>query len=134
MTLKSDLVLGIDASTTAVKAIAWDAEGNAIAEGKARLSLSRPRPAWHEQTAEEWWLALCQAVQSALQGIQPQRLAAACIAHQRETFAIVDESGQTLRPAIVWMDERARPLLPGLETIYGKERFHQLSGKPLSGN
>jgi len=131
---RPDLVLGIDASTTAVKAIAWDASGNAVAEGRAALSLSRPRPAWHEQPAEEWWQAFCQAVHSALQGLQPGRIAVLCIAHQRETFVIVDEAGQPLRPAIVWMDERARPLLPALEAQYGKERFHRLTGKPLSGN
>jgi xylulokinase len=129
-----DLVLGIDASTTTVKAIAWDRHGEPVAEGRSAVSLARPHPAWHEQPAQEWWQAFIRAVGEVLQRVAPQRLAALCIAHQRETFVVVDEAGLPLRPGIVWMDERARPLLPGLEAIYGREHFHRLTGKPFSGN
>jgi sugar (pentulose or hexulose) kinase len=129
-----DLVLGVDASTTAVKVIAFDRAGNPLAEGRAPLSLSQPHPAWHEQSAAEWWKAFCQACQAVMASIAPRRLAGVCIAHQRETFVLVDEAGKPLRPAIVWMDERARPLLPELEAQYGKEHFHTLTGKPLTGN
>ena len=57
-----------------------------------------------------------------------------CIAPQRETFVPVDETGTPLRPAIVWMDERARDLLPAIDREYGAERIHRETGKPLSGN
>jgi sugar (pentulose or hexulose) kinase len=129
-----DLVLGIDASTTAVKAIAWERDGKAVAEGRCAIPLDRPRPAWHEQPAGGWWEAFVHAVSEVARQVETSRLAALCIAHQRETFTIVDEQGDPLRPAIVWMDERARPLLPDLESRLGKERFHRLTGKPLSGN
>ncbi|MFN2286560.1 MAG: xylulokinase, partial [Anaerolineae bacterium] len=55
-------------------------------------------------------------------------------APQRETFVPVDKTGTPLRPAIVWMDERARDLLPAIEREYGAERIHCETGKPLSGN
>ena len=35
------LVIGIDCSTTACKAIAWDAAGQAVAEGRATYDLAR---------------------------------------------------------------------------------------------
>jgi sugar (pentulose or hexulose) kinase len=62
------------------------------------------------------------------------RIAALCIAPQRETFVPVDETGAPLRPAIVWMDERARDLLPAIDREYGAERIHRETGKALSGN
>ena len=34
-----DLVLGIDSSTTSTKAIAWDREGRAVAEGRAPVPM-----------------------------------------------------------------------------------------------
>jgi sugar (pentulose or hexulose) kinase len=40
----SDLVLGVDCSTTASKVIAWDRNGKALAEGRASLREIRPRP------------------------------------------------------------------------------------------
>jgi len=134
MPVKKDLVIGVDASTTAVKVIAWDRDGRAVAEGRQSIDLAQPHPAWHEQSAQDWWQALCTASRAALSGIAPERLAGLCIAHQRETFVMVDDQVKPLRPAIVWMDERARPLLPELKKLYGEERFHRLTGKPLSGN
>jgi len=111
-----DLVLGIDASTTACKAVVWDLAGNVVAQGRASLPLLRPRPLWHEQRAEDWWVALVAAVNSALVGHRrlADRIAALCIAPQRETFVPVDAAGTPLRNAIVWMDERSRELLPGI--------------------
>ncbi len=130
------LVLGIDASTTACKAVVWDLHGCAAAEGRAAIPLSKPRPLWHEQSAEAWWDALLIAVRAAL-GDRPdlaRRIAAVSIAPQRETFVPVDATGAPLRPAIVWMDERAGALLPALAAAYGAERIHHETGKPLSGN
>ena len=133
---RSPLVLGIDASTTACKAVVWDLRGEPAAEGRAALPLRRPRPLWHEQPAEAWWEALVAAVRAAV-GDDPAiaaRIAALCIAPQRETFVPVDDAGAPLRPAIVWMDERCRALLPRIEREYGGARIHRETGKPLSGN
>jgi xylulokinase len=130
----SPLVLGIDSSTTACKAIVFDRRGRAVAEGRARLPLHMPRPAWHEQPAEAWWDALVAATRDAVASVDVGRLAALCIAPQRETFVPVDATGAPLRPAIVWMDERARDLLPIIDREYGAQRVHRETGKPLSGN
>lgn len=134
MISNADLVIGIDCSTTGVKTVAWDQEGNAVATGRCSLSLLRPRPDWHEQNAEDWWLATAGALQQLVMQVNPNRIAALSIAHQRETFVPVDEKGQALRNAILWMDERARPLIPGLRQQFGFEHFHAITGKPLSGN
>ncbi len=130
----SSLLIGVDASTTACKAVIWDLAGNSISIGRSALTISMPRPGWHEQPAESWWTALTRALRQALRGIDPNRLAGLAIAHQRETFVPVDEKGEPLRPGIVWMDERAAGNLPELEQSLGREHFHHLTGKPLSAN
>jgi sugar (pentulose or hexulose) kinase len=129
-----DLVVGLDCSTTASKAIVWDAAGGALAEGRCPLPMLAPRPGWHEQPAESWWEATCQALRQAVVSVEGRRLSALCITHQRETFVPVGEGDSPLRPGILWMDERAGPLLPSLEEKWGKERFHRVTGKPLSAN
>ena len=50
-----DLVIGIDTSTTAAKAVVWDQNGRAVAEGRATFELSSPQPGWGEQNAADWW-------------------------------------------------------------------------------
>lgn len=134
--MEEALVLGIDASTTACKAVVWDMQGRAVAEGRAPLPLLKPRPLWHEQPAGAWWDALVTAIRAAIAGRPdlPSRIAGLCIAPQRETFVPVDRAGMPLRHAILWMDERAGDLLPRIAAEYGAERIHAETGKPLSGN
>ncbi len=132
--MSEPLVIGLDASTTACKAVVWDRKGTSMAEGRASIPLLMPRPTWHEQPAEAWWSAAVQALREAVGSVDPEHLAALCIAPQRETFVPVDKAGQPLRHAIVWMDERCRDLLPQIDHQYGEDKIHQQTGKPLSGN
>ena len=134
MSTARDLVVSVDCSTTASKAIVWDRDGHALAEGRHAFPLHMPRPGWHEQPAELWWEATAQAIGDAVARVGRDRLAALCMTHQRETFVPVDDAGRPLRNAMVWMDERGRTVLPLLERIYGGDRVHQLTGKPLSIN
>jgi sugar (pentulose or hexulose) kinase len=134
MTNLSSLVIGLDCSTSACKAVVWDCRGNAIAKGHSSLALITPQPGWHEQSAESWWASTIQAIRQAVSQVDSRRLRALCIAHQRETFVPVDEQGQPLTNGILWMDERARELLPSLEQAFGQEDFHRLTGKRLSVN
>jgi xylulokinase len=132
--MKKDWVVGVDCSTTSCKAVVWDATGSRVAESRHKLSISTPQPLWYEQSAEDWWQAASAALNALCEQIDPDRLAAICIAHQRETFVPVDEDGLPLRNAILWMDERAGGQLAYLDGAIGRARFHQLTGKPLSGN
>jgi sugar (pentulose or hexulose) kinase len=134
MTDLSSLVIGLDCSTSACKAVVWDCRGNAIAKGHSSLSLITPQPTWHEQSAESWWTSTVQAIRQAVSQVDGRRLRALCITHQRETFVPVDEQGQPLTNGILWMDERARELLPSLEQSFGQHNFHRLTGKRLSVN
>jgi sugar (pentulose or hexulose) kinase len=126
-----DTVIGIDLSTTTAKAIAWNAEGRAIAEGRAPLSLERPGPNAYEQHPDAWW----QAVQTALSGVLAQipadGVAAVAVVNQRETIAVTDADDRPLRPAILWLDERRKAEVATLSTKIGVERLHKLTGKPL---
>lgn len=130
----SPLVLGLDSSTTACKAIVWDCHGTPIAKGYSTLALLAPQPAWHEQPAESWWVSMTHAIRQAVRQVDDKRLKALCIAHQRETFVPLDEHDSPLINGILWMDERARELLPFLEQTLGRDKFHHLTGKKLSVN
>jgi xylulokinase len=119
-------VIGIDSSTTATKAVVWDRDGRAVAEGRGEFALAVPRPGWHEQDAEDWWRSCTTAVTRALESVDGPDIEALCVTHQRETFVCVDEHGTPVRPAIVWMDVRATDEVAAL----GSEEIHRLTGKP----
>ncbi|MGC8782740.1 MAG: xylulokinase, partial [Anaerolineae bacterium] len=132
--MKADLVIGVDSSTTATKAIAWTTAGRPAAIGRAGHTVAQPRPGWHEQAADAWWSALTAALRAVAAQVDVRRVAGLAIAHQRETFVPVDAAGRPLRNAILWMDGRAAGLLPEIEAAIGAERFHQITGKRLSRN
>jgi sugar (pentulose or hexulose) kinase len=128
------LVIGVDSSTTACKAIAWDRDGRAAAEGRATYPLLQPRPNWYEQDAETWWDGLCAALRVLLTQIDAAQVDALCITHQRESFVPADGQGRPLRNAILWLDERNREQVAFLEKQIGRVPFHQVTGKPLTTN
>jgi xylulokinase len=124
--MSRDLVIGIDSSTTATKAVVWDRTGRTIAEGRATFELSEPQPGWGEQNPEDWWTATSTAIRRAAQSVDARRVAALCITHQRESFACVTEDGHPLRPAMLWLDRRAVAEV----AEFGTERVHRVTGKP----
>ncbi|MEM8951571.1 MAG: FGGY family carbohydrate kinase [Pseudomonadota bacterium] len=127
--MTKDLVIGIDSSTTATKAIAWTGDGALVAEGRCAIELRNPAPLHYEQDAQDWWRALCGAFGELRQEIDLTRTASISIGNQRETWVAVDAEGQALRPGMVWMDERGRPDVDLLERAVGRERLLEITGK-----
>ncbi|MGE5137861.1 MAG: xylulokinase [Rudaea sp.] len=132
MAAPRDLVIGVDCSTTSVKAVVWDRNGRAVSEGRRSLSLLSPHPTWREQAAEDWWIGTAGALRDAVAAAGQDRIAALCLAHQRESFVPVDEQGQPLRNAILWIDERSHAQVDWLKEHLGEGEYHRISGKPLA--
>jgi xylulokinase len=126
------LVIAIDSSTTACKAIAWERRGRVVAEGRATYVLLQPEPGWYEQNAQDWWTGLCVALRELIHQIDVTQVEAVCVTHQRESFVPVDAHGKPLRNAILWLDERSRAQVDFLDQRIGAARLHRISGKPLA--
>jgi xylulokinase len=126
-TAHADLVVAVDTSTTAAKAIVQDASGRVVARAARPLRTRQPRASWHEQDAEDWWTGTRDAVAEAVAALDdPARVGALCLTHQRESFVCLDAGGRPLRPAILWLDGRAHEQIAEL----GSKSVHELSGKP----
>jgi sugar (pentulose or hexulose) kinase len=128
--MRPDLVIGLDSSTTATKAIAWDARGRAVAEGRASVPLSNPKHNWFEQDVEDWRGAAAKALKQLARKVDAARIAAVAISNQRESFAQFDAKDRPLRPGTLWLDERARAQIKTLSKRVGAETLHRISGKP----
>jgi len=124
-----DLVLAVDCSTTASKAIAWDREGRAVADARAPLEEIRPTPSESEQVAEGWWDATAQALREVVDTVGADRVAGVCITHQRESYAPVDAENRSLRNAILWDDGRAGAQLAELGERFGHDELHRRTGR-----
>ena len=126
-----DLVIGLDSSTQSTKAIAWTREGEPVAEGRAPIPMATPRPGWAEQDPGDWWSAATTALTALCAQVDPARVAGLAVSNQRETVALVDAGLAPTRPAMVWLDERARSELKPFSDAFGAEALHRLTGKPV---
>ena len=102
------LVLGIDVSTTATKAILIDPAGAVRGIGTADLRVSMPQPLWSEQDPADWWSAARTAIGEALASAHASGadVEAVGLTGQMHGAVLLDAGGAVLRPAILWNDQR----------------------------
>jgi sugar (pentulose or hexulose) kinase len=129
--MNRDLVIGLDASTSAAKAIAWDVRGVAVAEGRAAIPMANPASGRFEQDPEDWWSSAGAAMRELTARIDARRVAGIAISNQRETFGAFLRDGVSLRPGMVWLDDRGRPQMKRFGETFGAQRLHEISGRPL---
>ncbi|MBK8446363.1 MAG: xylulose kinase [Micropruina sp.] len=125
--MTSPLVIGVDSSTTSTKAIVVDASGTVLAQGKAEFAMSTPKVDHYEQDPRDWWRSTDRAVAEAVGALTPDqrgRISHLCATIQRQSFALVDDAGEPLRPGILWLDGRAAEQV----RRFGTEHIHQLTG------
>ena len=125
-----NLVIGLDSSTSAAKAIAWRRDGSIAGQSRIPIPLFSPGNNRYEQHADDWWRSACAVLQELVQQVSPDHVAAVAIANQRETFVPLGADGRPVRPAILWLDQRCEQEVAWLADRVGRERIHQITGKP----
>lgn len=132
--MSKPIVIGLDSSTQSTKTIAWDAQGNALAEGRAPIPMTTPEPGHVEQNIEDWWTSCCTALNQLCEQIDTGQVAGIAISNQRETVGFLDHRGRATHPAIVWLDERATHQIAPLNAAFTDSgpisRLHRITGKP----
>ncbi|UZJ25448.1 xylulokinase [Rhodococcus antarcticus] len=93
------LVAGVDSSTQSTKVVVRDAD-----TGAERRSGSAPHPVGTEVDPAAWWAALEQAV-AAAGGLDD--VSAIAVSGQQHGMVCLDESGDVVRPALLWNDTRS---------------------------
>ena len=103
-------ILAIDLGTSGPKVALVTTRGEIIAHAFAPVSLHLPDDGGAEQDPQDWWQAISQAArevmaQPAAQGV---RVAAVSTTSQWSGTVCVDDKGQAIGRAIIWMDSRGR--------------------------
>jgi sugar (pentulose or hexulose) kinase len=123
-------VIGLDCSTTGIKAIAFDKNGSVAVRAFESLPLYSPKPHYYEQDANDWWVSAQRALRRITRTVSPGRISALAVSNQRETFVPLDKDGNCLRPAILWLDERCKDEVGSFAAKIGKTEIHRITGKP----
>jgi xylulokinase len=100
------MLLGLDIGTGSAKAVLLDEDGNTVAEAGAAHSVDAPHPGWGETRPAAWWEALLDSV-NRLPKAARAAVKAVGLSGQMHGVVLTDAAGEPLRPAILWMDNRA---------------------------
>jgi glycerol kinase len=127
-------VLAIDQSTSATKAVLFDATGRAVDIAVREHRQIFPQPGWVEHDAEEIWQNVLAVVRD-IAARQPDKIKSAialAITNQRETIVVFDrQTGRPLHNAIVWQCRRGAPICERLAVDGHAESVHSKTGLKL---
>ena len=124
------VVLGIDVSTTASKAIVVDGDGAVLGVAAAEYDFAVPQPLWSEQDPALWWTAAQDAIPRALAaaGVTGTDVDALGLTGQMHGLVLLDAADEVIRPAILWNDQRTGPECDAIRAELGLERLVAITG------
>jgi sugar (pentulose or hexulose) kinase len=120
--MTADQLLAIDCGTQSIRALLFDPKGNLLAKHRVPIEpYFSDAPGLAEQHAHIFWEALCQACQGlwSRPEVKKEAIAAMALTTQRSTMLNIDQEGQPLRPAIVWLDQRRTERVKPVGGLWG---------------
>ncbi|MFO7700519.1 MAG: xylulokinase [Acidimicrobiia bacterium] len=122
--------LGIDASTTATKALLIDGGGSVVGVGRSEYSFDTPHPLWSEQSPDLWWTGTVDAIRSVLATtrVPGHAIGGVGMTGQMHGLVMLDASGTALRPAILWNDQRTQAECDEIRDRIGRDRLLSITG------
>jgi glycerol kinase len=125
-------VISIDQGTTGTTVLVLDEALQVRGRGYQEFRQLYPEPGWVEHDPEDIWASVCNALQAALQGVDPTSVAAIGITNQRETTVVWDrKTGRAIHHAIVWQDRRTAARCAELTAAGKGPRVRELTGLTL---
>jgi len=128
------LTLALDQSTSATKALLFDADGRALDRESREHAQHYPQPGWVEHDAEEIWQNTLAALRALLARHAARRdeIAALALTNQRETVVIFErDTGRPLHRAIVWQCRRGDEFCAAHAAAGCESAVHRKTGLKL---
>jgi xylulokinase len=119
-------LIGLDVGTSGTKALMIDETGAVIATSSRPHTLQIPQPAWAEQNPEEW----LQAAIECLEELGADKADGIGLTGQMHGSVFLDENGDSIRPALLWCDQRTADQCKAIEEAVGPEELRRITGNP----
>ncbi len=132
--MTKDLIIGIDAGTSVLKAVAFDLGGRQLAvSSKPNSYEERPGGAVEQDMARTWTDAalVLRLLAEKLPGLA-RRTAALAVTGQGDGTWLIDAEGEPVAPAWLWLDSRAASIVDQLERDGVRQRIFPFTGCGLN--
>ena len=124
------MYLTFDVGTTSVKTALYNRSGKILQKVIRSYTLDSPKVDWYEVDPEIYWQAVIEGLKEVIlkSGVDPKGIKSICGCSQGETVILLDNRDQPIRPAMVWLDKRARKEVDELRSAIGEEEFFRVTG------
>ncbi len=123
------LLAGIDAGSSSVRALIFDARGRQVSAGAVPTPTVKPRPEWTDYDPEAIWQAAATALRQAVADAPPHLpIASVAVASVGESAVPIDAAGAPLHNAIAWYDNRTADVAASIERQLGRDRIFETTG------
>ncbi len=123
-------LIGIDIGTSGTKTCLFTADGTLVASATGEYPLSQPRNGWAEQDPADWWKATVETLRTVTTGIDAAEIAGIGFSGQMHGLVMLDETGDVIRPSIIWCDQRTAAECEEIETVVGHEKLLAITANP----
>ena len=129
-------IIAHDVGTSGNKAVLVDTEGSVHGRRFESYRTDYPKPGWAEQEPADWWQAVTQTTRLLLEetGVSPKDVLCVTFGTQMLGIVPMDLQGRPLRPAIIWLDNRAgRQANRMMRKFINARVFALIAGTALGG-
>ena len=132
--MSRDLILGLDAGTSVIKAVAFDLDGREIAStGLPNVYVDLPGGGVEQDMARTWTDTA--AVLRDLAGLVPglrERVLALAVTGQGDGTWLIGREGEPVAPAWLWLDSRAAAIVRELDASGARAAMYRHTGCGLN--
>lgn len=125
--------MGIDLGTSGVKVLLIDEHGNVISKEEGEYNLYTPFPGWTEQDPQEWWSVTRDAIRRIVNRVRSDEIKGIGLTGQMHGSVFLDESGNVIRPCILWNDQRTYREVESIMKEFGDKVVEWISNPVLTG-
>src|SRR5271170_486898 len=130
-------LLGIDIGTGGTRAVLLDGDGRVVGSATAaHPPFASPHEGWAEQNPCDWWAAVCSAIPECLACGKTAggEISGIAFTGQMHGLVLLDRDGNTLRPSIIWCDQRTEAQCREITEKIGAARLIELTANPALTN
>jgi erythritol kinase len=132
-----DLIVGLDAGTSVIKAVAFDRGGRQIAATATRnLYVRREGGLAVEQDLSLTWKHAAEVL-TRLGQVVPDlasRVVGLAVTGQGDGTCLIDRAGEPVAPAWLWLDARSAPIVEEFERSGLRQEIYRTTGCGLNGS